>query len=121
MTQRSIASTLRALRMPALLAAALTLPGCALFTSDGGMSAVQGIAGERLGKDVLALRSEDDTAIARSRIKALLARSLSADAAVQIALLNNRDLQAAYNALGVAEARRVRASLLPTRRCRCRA
>jgi len=111
MTQRSIASTLRALRMPALLAAALTLPGCALFTGDGGMSAVQGIAGERLGKDVLALRSEDDTAIARSRVKALLARSLSADAAVQIALLNNRDLQAAYNALGVAEARRVRASL----------
>jgi outer membrane protein TolC len=36
---------------------------------------------------------------------------LTADAAVQIALLNNRDLQAAYNELGIAETVRVRASM----------
>jgi len=103
--------TLRPLRWlaPALLT--LILPGCALFSEDRGMSAVEDIAGARLGKQVVALRGEDDAAIAHGKVKSLLARSLSADAAVQVALLNNRDLQAAYNALGVAEARRVRASL----------
>jgi len=98
-------------RWSATLLGALTLSGCALFTEDGGMSAVQGLAGNRLGKDVAAIRSEDDASLSRVRVKKLLARPLSVDAAVQVALLNNRDLQAAYNALGMAEARRVRASL----------
>jgi outer membrane protein TolC len=43
----------------------------------------------------------------------LAKRVLTADAAVQIALLNNRGLQAAYNELGIAEAVRVQASLPP--------
>ena len=43
----------------------------------------------------------------------LLHRPLSADAAVQIALLNNLDLQAAYNRLGIAEALAVKASRPP--------
>ena len=38
---------------------------------------------------------------------------LTADAAVQIALLNNRGLQAAYNELGIAEAQRIQQSLPP--------
>jgi len=40
-------------------------------------------------------------------------RLLTADAAVQIALLNNRGLQASYNELGIAEAAMVRSSLPP--------
>jgi hypothetical protein len=46
-------------------------------------------------------------------VRALIRRPLSADAAVQIALLNNRGLQAAYNDLGLAEAAMVEASLPP--------
>jgi outer membrane protein TolC len=42
-----------------------------------------------------------------------LARTLTADAAVQIALLNNRGLQAAYNELALAEAQMVEGSLPP--------
>ena len=50
----------------------------------------------------------------RARVVAhLLKRPLTADAAVQIALLNNRGLQAAYNELGIAEAVRVQQSLPP--------
>lgn len=101
------------LRLPLLLLATLALPGCATFTGDGGMSAVQDMTAARLGQEAFALRSEDDAANAAVRVKVLLAKPLTADTAVQIALLNNRDLQAAYNALGVAEARRVRASLPP--------
>jgi outer membrane protein TolC len=99
------------LRLSLLFVAALGLSGCASFTGDGGMSAVKDMTAARLGREAVALRSEDDVADAASRVKALLAKPLTADTAVQIALLNNRDLQAAYNALGVAEARRVRASL----------
>ena len=43
-------------------------------------------------------------------VRQLLKRPLTADAAVQMALLNNRGLQAAYNELGIAEAVNVRQS-----------
>jgi outer membrane protein TolC len=102
---------LTVLRWPAILLGAFTMSGCALFTGDGGLSAVQDIVGPRLGHDVVAIRNDDDAAAVRAQINALLARPMTGDAAVRLALLNNRDLQAAYNALGVAEARRVRASL----------
>ena len=49
-----------------------------------------------------------------ARVQALLSRPLSAEAAVQIALLNNRGLQAAYNELGISEAQMVEASLPPS-------
>ena len=49
----------------------------------------------------------------QSRVSGLLRRPLSADAAVQIALLNNPGLQAAYNRLGIAEAVAVKASRPP--------
>lgn len=96
-----------------LLASALALGGCASFTADGGMGAVIEFAGAPLAKDVVAIRSEEDAAASRAVVDRLLARRLSADDAVQIALLNNRDLQAAYNQLGISEAQRVQASLPP--------
>ncbi|GEO16315.1 hypothetical protein [Microvirga aerophila] len=46
----------------------------------------------------------------------MLNRPLTAGAAVQIALLNNRGLQAAYNELGISEAHYVQASLPPSPR-----
>lgn len=105
---------MRAIRswVPAALASVL-LSGCAGFSGDGGMSEVQRLAGERMPMEVAALRSDDDEAAARAKVAVLLKRPLSANAAVQLALLNNRDLQAAFNALGAAEARQVRASLPP--------
>jgi outer membrane protein TolC len=92
---------------------AVLLTGCAGFSPDGGMGAVQDIAGSELGKDVVALRTPDDAEAARGAVKRLLRRPLTADAAVQIALLNNRDLQAAYSELGISEAALVKASLPP--------
>jgi outer membrane protein TolC len=91
--------------------AALLLAGCASFSPDGGMGAVQAIAGRDLNKDVIALRTPEEAALARAETSRLLQKPLTAASAVQIALLNNRDLQAAYNALGLAEAVRIRASL----------
>jgi len=94
-------------------AGALLLSACASFSPDGGMSVTAGIAQRDLHKDVAAIRNEDDAAAVRARVAQLLKRPLTAEAAVQIALLNNRGLQAAYNELGIAEAERVRQSLPP--------
>ncbi|MBS0245955.1 MAG: TolC family protein [Proteobacteria bacterium] len=96
-----------------LLTTILTLPACATLAPDGGMSLPTEIAARHLGKDVSATRNDDDAAAVRARVARLLAKPLSADAAVQIALINNRGLQAAYNALGVADAVRVQQSLPP--------
>ena len=94
-------------------AAMFALAGCKTFTPDGGMSPVAELAGDTLRKDVVAIRNESVAVAAYSDVQRLLARPLTADAAVQIALLNNRGLQAAYNKLGIAEARAVGASLPP--------
>jgi len=63
---------------------------------------------------VLAIRNPEQAAAARAKIERLLSRPLTARAAVQVALLNNRGLQAAYNELGIAETTMVEASLPPS-------
>src|SRR6185503_642310 len=69
-----------------------------------------------LGVDAAKITTEAQAAQNRARIDALLATPLGADQAVEIALLNNRGLQAAYNDLGLAEAAAVGASLPPNPR-----
>lgn len=92
--------------------AALT-SGCAQFSTDGGMSFVSDVARQEMNRDVVALKTADDVASSRAVVDKLLASSLTADAAVQIALLNNRGLQAAFNDLAFAEAVMVGESLPP--------
>jgi outer membrane protein TolC len=94
-------------------ACAGTLTGCQTFSPAGGMSLPAEMAGNYLNKEVTAIRTEDDASAARAKVEQLLRRPLTAEAAVQIALLNNRGLQADYNALGIAEAVKVRQSLPP--------
>ena len=89
------------------------MAGCAQFSPDGGMALVSEAAHRDLGKEVTALRTPEDALSSRAVVDRLLARTLTADAAVQIALLNNRGLQAAYNDLAVSEAVRIGESLPP--------
>jgi outer membrane protein TolC len=77
------------------------------------MSVTADVAERELHKDTVAIRTEEDADAAHARVHQLLTRPLTADSAVQIALLNNRGLQAAYNELGIAESVRVRQSLPP--------
>jgi outer membrane protein TolC len=95
------------------LALTLSLGGCASFSEDGGFGYVQGVVKERIDKDALWIRGEADATLARGRVAELLAKPLDENSAVQIALLNNRGLQAAYAELGLSEAAYVEASLLP--------
>jgi outer membrane protein TolC len=96
-----------------LFAALAPLSGCASFSPDGGMAGVAAIAGQGLNKDVVQIRSPEDAARAQASVNRLLQGTLSADEAVQVALLNNLGLQATYNELGIAEAVFVQASRPP--------
>ncbi|MBH5369147.1 TolC family protein [Bradyrhizobium glycinis] len=96
-----------------LVLAALGLSGCAAFSPDSGMSAVSDLASQTINKDVAFVRSAEGAAAVDARVRQLLSRTLSVDAAVQIALLNNKGLQAAYNELALAEAELVEQSLPP--------
>jgi outer membrane protein TolC len=95
------------------IASAVLLSACKSFTPDGGMSTVAAVAGGGLNKSVVRIGSPETAALAQSEVGRLLQAPLNADAAVQIALINNRELQAAYNRLGIAEAVMVQASRPP--------
>jgi outer membrane protein TolC len=96
-----------------LLASTVALSGCASFAPDGGMSVVSDLASQTIKKDVVFVRSADDAETADRGMKRLLSRALTVDMAVQIALLNNKGLQAAYNELALAETELVGQSLPP--------
>ncbi|MBN8487364.1 MAG: TolC family protein [Burkholderiales bacterium] len=92
-----------------MAAACLLLAGCASFSPDGGFNEVDALARERIGQSPSLQRSADAQSAAAARVAQLLEQPLSADGAVELALLNNAALQASYAALGVAEADLVRA------------
>jgi outer membrane protein TolC len=90
------------------------LSACNTLSADGGMDAVAGITRDALHHDVTAIRTPEQAATAQARVQELLRQPLTVGSAVQVALLNNRGLQAAYNELGIAEATMVEASLPPS-------
>ncbi len=103
------------LRGPALALAIAMLSGCASFRDDGGIAAVRDATRPHLPNLKTAptwARSDDERRVLQQRVNDLLAQPLDADGAVQIALLNNRGLQAAYAELGLAEADLVQAGRL---------
>ena len=93
--------------------AAFALSACAGFSADGGFAGVESAAKDRLGKDVKWAKTDADRDALEKRVTELLAKPLSADDAVQIALLNNKGLQAAFAELGITEAELVQAGRLP--------
>lgn len=108
----SIRLRLKPVYVVALLST-FALSGCATFSPDGGMNVVATVAGDTIKKDVVSIRTADDAEWARSAVQRLLRRPLTVDTAVQVALLNNRGLQAAYNELALAEADFLQESLPP--------
>ncbi|UUX96665.1 TolC family protein [Aquabacterium sp. J223] len=86
------------------------LAGCASFSPDGGFAPVEAAAKDRLGKDVRWARTAADGEMMAQRVAELLAQpALSPDDAVQLALFNNRGLQARFTELGITEAELVQA------------
>lgn len=100
-------------RIVALASAMVFLAGCTTFSKDGGFNTVSTTASERLGKDAVLVKTDADRDAVAKRTQELLSRPLSMDDAVQIALLNNRGLQASYGELGISEADLIQAGRLP--------
>lgn len=100
---------LKHVRHACLLGGLLVLAGCASFTPDGGFAVVEQSAEQQLDKQLTWAKTEDDRALIAEQVNGLLAQALSVDDAVQIALLNNPGLQAAFDQLGITEAERVQA------------
>ncbi len=96
----------------AAAAALALLAGCASLSPDGGTGAVQELSRNRTGGVDVTLAREP-TAQSQAAIADLLARPLTAESAVRIALLNNPQLQGSLAALGVSDADRVQAGSLP--------
>jgi outer membrane protein, heavy metal efflux system len=94
------------------LTTAMLLTGCAAAAHNEDFAEVQSRAVERIGKRVMWNgHSADDRAV-EAAMHDLLARPLTADTAVQAALLNNPKLQADFEELGIAQADLVQAGLL---------
>lgn len=91
---------------------ALFVSGCASVDLRSGFSDVSSSVQERLAMPVFWNNGTDLDHQASDRLEKLLSEKITADEAVQVALLNNRELQAVYSELGVAQADLVQAGLL---------
>ena len=98
-------------RIGCLLLLLFALGGCASVNLTAGFPEVSAAVEERSAKKIVWNRGTDLDKAAAEQLRSLLQRKLTADDAVQIAMLNNRDLQAIYTELGVAQADLVQAGL----------
>ncbi len=87
------------------------LAGCASVNLSAGFPEVTAAVEERYAMKIVWNRGTELDQEAAGKLRALLQRKLTADDAVQIAMLNNRDLQGIYTDLGVAQADLVQAGL----------
>jgi cobalt-zinc-cadmium efflux system outer membrane protein len=88
------------------------LSGCTTVSLNAGFSDVSALVEERGGLKVFWNNGTDLDKDAAEKLGSLLKDKLTVEDAVQIALLNNRELQAVYSDLGVAQADLVQAGLL---------
>lgn len=96
-----------------LVLPAFLLAGCSSIPDKAsGFAGVDAALAQRLEQKTIWRSNSQVDAEAENKVQALLAQPLDADAAVQIALLNHRNLQAEYEELGVAQADLVQAGLL---------
>src|SRR5262249_16466198 len=86
--------------------------GCAAITPHRGFDRVQQEVSDRSGLRVQWSSGAPDDLAAQQAVAGLVERELSAEAAMQIALLNNHEIQALYEELSIAQAELVRAGLL---------
>ena len=100
------------LRKPFLLWGTVALTGCAHVDPNPAFRELANTVHLRTGKRVQWNRGSAEDAQAQAAVASLLRRPLTADSAVQVALLNNHNLQATYEELGIAQAELVEAGLL---------
>jgi outer membrane protein TolC len=96
-----------------LISAIFALGGCATFSKDGGFGAVQDTAQKHIKQEVMWPKTVGEQNQVTERVNELLSNRLNVEQAVQVALLNNKGLQADFYNLGISEADLVQAGRLP--------
>ena len=91
---------------------AIGLAGCTQLSAEQSFLEVSDNVLERTGRKILWNTGSIEDVQAQEVMKSVLARPLTAKNTIQIALLNNKELQASYTKLGVAQADLVQAGLL---------
>ena len=91
----------------------LLLASCATFSPDGGFNSVEKTTQNYIKQKVVWANSDAQKTANEQQVATLLAKPLSIDDAVQVALLNNPQLQADFYKLQTAEADVVQAVHLP--------
>ncbi len=94
-----------------LIVAALS-GGCATAPKKAGFGNVRNVVEDRTGHVIQWRGNTADDAAVDAAVASMLANELTVDQAVQIALVNNRRLQATFEDLGIAQADLVQAGLL---------
>lgn len=100
-------------RLLILVAVMSLVAGCAAPQRNEAFVPVQQLVRDQLGVDLNWATNDGDRAIIDQRVRELLSKPLAMDDAVQVALLNHRGLQAAFQGLGIAQADLVSAGRLP--------
>jgi cobalt-zinc-cadmium efflux system outer membrane protein len=90
----------------------LLLGGCVSVALNAGFEEVRATVEERSAIKIYWNNGTDLDKEAAEKVDSLLESKLTADEAIQIGLLNNRELQAIYSELGVAQADLVQSGLL---------
>jgi cobalt-zinc-cadmium efflux system outer membrane protein len=90
----------------------LLLSGCATVQPDARFPAVQQVAQDRLGRQIIWDRGGPEAEAIPTTNDRLLSRPLAAEDAVQVALLNSQGLQGIFEELGIAQADLVQAGLV---------
>jgi cobalt-zinc-cadmium efflux system outer membrane protein len=90
----------------------LVIAGCAQVPKEAGFNDVKGLVGQRVDYQLHWNRGSETDREVEKAIEELLKNELMSETAVQIALLNNPNLQALYEDLGITQADVVEAGLL---------
>ena len=98
-------------RIGCLCVLLIGLTGCASVDLRAGFPDVSAAVAERSGATIVWNGGTEQDKEVEEKLRALRQKKLTADDGVQIAMLNNRDLQAIYTELGVAQADLVQAGL----------
>jgi len=108
-----MAATEHRLAATVLALAASLLAGCGSLSPDAGFDGVRQASQRLAGVEPVWARDDATRRELEAQVAQRLAETLSMDAAVQVALLNNRHLQADFEELGIADAERVQALRWP--------
>ena len=92
------------LRRALVIAMLTALSGCATMPREHGLSEIHALVDQRSGGEHTWTMARDPETKTAAQVQTILSQPLTADAAVQIALLRNPRMQSEYARLGIAQA-----------------